>query len=102
MIKINAEKRGRHFLLEVSGHADFSKTNDIVCAAVSTLYYTLASAVCKEKSVKSLSRFEKSGFAQIEFFAPESFNTAFKTVTTGFALISEQYPNNVGLKYKNN
>ena len=47
MIKINAEKRGRHFLLEVSGHAGFSKTNDIVCAAVSTLYYTLASAVSK-------------------------------------------------------
>lgn len=102
MIKINAEKQGRHFLLEISGHAEFSKSNDIVCAAVSALYYTLVLAAGREKSVKSLSRFEKSGFVQLEFFAPESFNTAFKTIINGFALINEQYPKNVGLKYKNN
>ena len=84
--------------LEASGHAGYSKSGepDIVCASVSTLFYTLANYL-EYIGADELEANDEDDF-MIECNAPfsdEAVHRAFQMTVFGLSLIEEQYQDNV-------
>ena len=82
---------------KVVGHAGYAKSGkDIVCAAVSILVYTTASAMQQLLDIK-LSGDLASG--KMEFYLPDAASAQtellFKTMLLGLAEIARQYPKRV-------
>lgn len=91
--------------MEIKGHAGYGKKGkDIVCSAVSALFYTLgetlwqsASMLHEEPLVK-----EEDGEGYIVCHPKEEYEgniaTIYMTVVIGLQMIAEQYPKNVTFK----
>lgn len=92
--------------VEIKGHAKSGKKgHDIVCAAVSALAYTLASAVNGLKGADAVVYCDvklEEGNAHISCKPREKRMSAVKlvfiTICEGFRIIAEQYPKNVVYK----
>lgn len=97
MIKIVAMKQHQRYSLRIKGHAGFSKGKDIVCAAVSALYYALAETAQKDEGVYFIKRCESDGSGEIEFTGGKSTEGAFKMALEGFSLLEKNFPKNVKL-----
>ena len=97
MIKIYVQRQGGCCELRLRGHAMYSKGADIVCAAVSTLYYSLLAAAEKDKSTINLVSKEKSGSAYLRFLGGEKLIGAYEMAVAGFGQICAEYPKNVKL-----
>lgn len=81
------------FILEIRGHSGYAESGkDIVCAAVSTLMYALASYVSKSKCESKVNI--RNGYAYISC---KGAMEAYKTVMEGYNMLSESYPENVQL-----
>lgn len=98
MIKIRATEDGKNKTLKIDGHAMFSDKNDIVCAAVSAIYYALLASVAEEKGVRFMSHFESSGSAKLSFCTGDLSHGGFNMAVKGFSLIAENYRNNVSVQ----
>lgn len=94
MISIRIDVEGMR--LQVEGHAGFApEGQDIVCAAVSTLTYTLAQnlalTLCPDEYTAELDK----GIAYIEARPPETSaeqcRGIFMTVANGYAMLAAQY-----------
>ena len=73
-----------------SGHAGYApEGEDIVCAAVSILFFTLAKAVVQ----KGGRAFFRSGEGKI--FVPEELERELSFVRSGISLLAEKYPDKV-------
>ena len=88
------------YRLEAEGHADYAKDKepDIVCAGVSTLFYTLANFL------ELIGADDLEGSDEDDFFvecramrSDETVHTAFRMTVFGLMLMEEQYPNNIAL-----
>lgn len=86
-------------ILKISGHAEYSKGADIVCASCSTLSGTLATMV-KNLPINATVKFE-DGLTEIRLnrkglsiYTMEVWD-AINFTMLGFSLLEEQYPNNV-------
>lgn len=84
--------------LEATGHAGYSKNGepDIVCAGVSTLFYTIANYL-EFIGADDLEANDDNDFV-VECRAPftdEAVHRAFQMTVFGLSLIEEQYPDNV-------
>jgi len=86
------------YRLEAEGHADYSKNKepDIVCASVSTLFYTLANFL------ELIGAEDLSGSDDGDFFvecnavrSDETVHTAFRMTVFGLTLLQEEYPDNI-------
>ena len=67
MIRCLYEKKGNRHILKISGHAGYdNEGRDIVCAAVSAIFYTLLGALLNY-SDKGLSYKDESGEAEVIF-----------------------------------
>ena len=97
MIKIYAQRHGGSCEIKLRGHAMYSKGADIVCAAVSTLYYSLLAAAEKDESTLNLISKEKSGSAYLRFMGGEKLIGAYEMAIAGFKQICAEYPKNVKL-----
>ncbi len=95
MIKIRATEEGKHKTLKIDGHAMYSDGKDIVCAAVSAIYYALLASVAEEKGIRYMSHFESSGSAKLSFCAEELTHSGFDMAIKGFSLIAQNYRKNV-------
>lgn len=100
-----------NYSIIVKGHAGFNPGNDIVCAAVSTLMYTLLQCMIAENDAGNLEEFhsyldERGGYMRLRV-KPKAetagyVDTMFSTISTGFALVSKKYHKNVRFKYQRN
>ena len=97
MIRICLQRTENTYRFDASGHADFNPGNDIVCAAVSCLTYTLAKRL-KQIGCKIPSDVLGSGSASFSFSNNIRTREILKTVKCGFEGLSEVYPDNVKLE----
>lgn len=98
MTKISIGKKGRLYKVNISGHAAYAeKGEDIVCAAISMLYYALLSTVENDKGVSYFKGRHENGFAQLSFCGGKNSPGAFEMAKNGFMLLSRTYPKNVSL-----
>lgn len=98
MIKIRATEVGKNKTLKIDGHAMYSDGKDIVCAAVSAIYYALLASLAEEKGVRYMSHFESSGSAKLSFCAKDLSHGGFNMAVKGFSLIAENYRENVSVQ----
>lgn len=88
--------------VSVKGHADYNPGNDIVCAGISTLSYTLLNYLRqaeKEHLVSDYSYTEEPGDIHMEFKGHWLFGreigTAIDVFRTGMEMLESQYPDNI-------
>ena len=92
------------FTLDITGHAEHGKKGeDIVCSAISTLFYTLAQSLYESAHMlEDISFSDKDGNGHLtckpkaEYEANVSL--IYWTILNGFNLVAENYKKNVNLK----
>lgn len=102
---INITFNPKTFTLKVEGHANHSKKGeDIVCAAISTLFYTLGECLMQsEEMLKSPPKFkDKDGNGFLCCKPKKEFEgniaCTYWTILTGMELVASNYPDNVNFK----
>ena len=91
------------YALEIKGHADFGEEGkDIVCAGLSTLFYTLAAVLeDNKKMLKTLHSEMEKGEGTLLVTPKDEYQGNVQmmliTVLTGFNLMATNYPHNVKL-----
>lgn len=101
MIRINIEVE--EMRLEVTGHAGYAPPGqDIVCAGVSTLVYTLAQNLAMTLFPENyITQFDE-GHAIIEAYPPrdkaEACRCMFMTIANGFAMLEAQFDQYIHLE----
>lgn len=90
-------KDGNDYVADISGHAGYSVDGpDIVCAACSTLTYTLLQS-CFSASCDFDYRTDDGSFFICVRNGGDRVATIFDTISQGFALLASKYPDNVAL-----
>ena len=92
------------FTIDVSGHAEHgNKGEDIVCSAISTLFYTLAESLLQSKHMVEgeVDIITEDGNGYISCKPKEEYETnvslLFWTILNGFELVAKNYEKNVNL-----
>lgn len=102
MTKITIKRNGNVHEVKIEGHACFSKAGtDIVCAAVSTLAYTLLNRLqnlVELERVEAFEHEEADGYMRIVFESDttEAFS-ALETIKIGFLMLEENFSKFVSL-----
>jgi len=93
------------FCLDITGHAGYGKPGeDIVCAAVSTLFYTLGEALYQscEMLDGDFIFSDENGNGQISCKPKQEYEgniaRTFWTILTGFELLEKNYKNFINLR----
>jgi uncharacterized protein YsxB (DUF464 family) len=101
---INIEFNPNTYTLDVTGHAEHGKKGeDIVCSAISTLFYTLAESINKSSHMlKEEMEFNNDdGNGHISCKPKEEYEAnislIFWTILNGFKLIADNYEKNVAM-----
>ena len=101
---INITFNPKTFTLNVTGHAEHGeKGEDIVCSAISTLFYTLADALYQSKHMLAddidFSDEDGNGHLSCKPKAEYEANVSliYWTILTGFYLVAKNYEKNVNL-----
>lgn len=90
MIKIDFSRRGGSISLKMQGHAGYSRGGaDVVCAAVSGIFYALLGFLANEESGLEVGAIA-SGDVEIE--CAEEYESAMKQAYIGFLQIAMTYP----------
>ena len=90
-------KDGNDYVADISGHAGYSvDCPDIVCAACSTLTYTLLQS-CFSASCDFDYWTDDGSFFICVRNGGDRVATIFDTISQGFALLASKYPGNVAL-----
>ena len=100
MIQIRALKTGESYFLKIRGHANHKKDGDIVCAAVSSLYFALLSFLETDDGVIKLQSREEEGLGKLSFTGRGHSHGAFKMAIEGFTLLQRNFPKNVKVIFK--
>ena len=91
------------FTLDIEGHAEYDeKGKDIVCSAVSTLFYTLAESLYTMKDyIEDLDIDDTDGFGHIEckpkYEYEANISLIYWTILNGFELVAKNYEKYVKL-----
>ena len=101
---INIEFNPKDFTLDITGHAEHGKKGeDIVCSAISTLFYTLAQSMLDAKEMMAedivFSDEDGNGHLSCKPKAEYEANVSliYWTILNGFELVAENYKENVKL-----
>ena len=100
MTEMTVSRSGDRFDINISGHAGSGAYgSDIVCAAVSSHFYTLAQAMTDHNAeIHTLDVSEAEGKAELSVTAPTPEQQAIITaVCRGLKLLSLFYPNNLAV-----
>lgn len=89
------EDKGKH-VFEIKGHAGYGECGtDIVCAAISTLGYTLLNELIlleKRGKVTNVRHNEAKGYLCITFYGNgKEVQTVLETIETGFYMLQEKF-----------
>ena len=92
------------FTLDVTGHAEHGKKGeDIVCAAISTLFYSLAESLYNARNMmaEDVVFSDEDGNGHISCKPKEEYKAnvslIYWTILNGFEMIAENYEKNVSL-----
>lgn len=104
---INITFKPNTYELEITGHAGHGvKGKDIVCAAVSTLFYTLGQALAEDEEMlmEELVFKDKEGHGYIKgvpepMYLPD-IERIYNTIFVGFKMLARQYPDNISFNVK--
>lgn len=101
---INIKFNPKTFTLDIDGHAGHGKKGeDIVCSAISTLFYTLGEALysSKEMMAEDIDFSDEDGNGHLSCKPKEEYEAnvslIFWTILTGFELVAKNYEKNVNL-----
>ena len=98
MIKIYAVNDGNNYEVRIHGHAGYSASGrDIVCAAVSALYYALLGTLENDDKTKRIKSRQKSGSAALCFCGGRNSAGAYDMALRGFSQLAFTYPKNIKL-----
>ena len=93
------------FTLDVTGHAEHGKKGeDIVCSAISTLFYTLAQSLYpyRDKMENGIDFSDEDGNGHLSCQPKkeyeQSISLIFWTILNGFEMVAEHYKENVNFK----
>ncbi len=100
MVEVNFDRSRDRYIISVEGHAGYgAKGEDVVCAAVSVLTFTLFRAIQEFDHRGGIERFYHSisdGNAQFDFSVKESFIREVRAtvdgIFEGFFLLEENFP----------
>jgi len=106
MITIYTGIKGNAYYMESKGHADYEPGNDIVCAAVSSLMFTLAGAVTNLSGGGKKVIREGEGQMSIRYWPrdmedSQNMKVIWNTIIIGLLQIVKKYPKNVKLIREN-
>lgn len=96
MINIKVSVKDDDYSVEAEGHALFNPGNDIVCSAVSALFYAFAGFLHNSSVVKRADIHLNSGDAKIK--ARGDIQQAFDMFMIGLLQIEKAYPNNIKME----
>ena len=92
------------FTLDITGHAEHGKKGeDIVCSAISILFYTLAESLnnCKDMLEEAMTYNEEDGNGHISCKPKAEYEAnislIYWTILNGFQLLADNYEKNVKL-----
>lgn len=101
---ITVEFNPKTYTIDVTGHAEYDeKGKDIVCAAISTLFYTLAESLYASKHMLAedivFSDEDGNGHLSCKPKAEYEGNVSliYWTILTGFELVEKNYKKNINL-----
>ena len=101
---INVTFNPKSFTLDVKGHAEHGKKGeDIVCSAISTLFYTLGEALYESRDMmaEDIVFSDEDGNGHISCKPKEEFEgniaRTYWTILVGFDLVAKNYEKNVTL-----
>lgn len=103
MTNVRCVKDRGEYQIDIEGHAEYNIGGpDLVCGAVSTLGFTLMSALENKDAVYKIIKFD-SGEVHV-FIKPTTesqrdVDNIVETVMIGFAMLAEKYPDNVDLEW---
>ena len=90
MISIDFSRTGESISLKMSGHAGYSTCgSDIVCAAVSGIFYALVGYLANEDSGLEVKRLAPG---DVFILCPEKYASAMRLSYIGFLQIAMTYP----------
>ena len=93
MINIKVSVKDDEYSIEADGHALFNPGNDIVCSAVSALFYAFAGFLHNSSVVRCADVHFNSGDAKIK--ARGDIQQAFDVFMIGLLQIEKAYPSNL-------
>lgn len=106
MTTIRVKEKNSRVIIDITGHAGYSLKDDVVCAAVSALSYTLMQRVQDMDNFNAFNRMRcdyKDGEVHVDVIPhrayEEELHTTVRTILTGFELLNKRYPNNVFLDF---
>ena len=102
---INIEFNPETLTIDITGHAEHgNKGEDIVCSAISTLFYTLAETLYDLRHMleEDMDFTDEDGNGHISCIPKAEYEAnvslIYLTILNGFNLIAENYKKNVNLK----
>ncbi len=102
---INIKVKPKAFELDITGHAEHGKKGeDIVCSAISTLFYTLGEALYESRYMmaEDIVFSDEDGNGHLSCKPKEEYEAnvslIYWTILTGFDLVAKNYKKNVKLK----
>lgn len=102
MIKVLVKPK--RYSVTMTGHANYSEPGtDIVCAAASMLFYTLAETVTSySKEVFECEPYTDTGDKNVVACTPKeeyraNFDVIYQTILNGLMLLKENYPDSVNV-----
>lgn len=101
---ITIEFKPDTFTLDITGHAEHGKKGeDIVCSAISTLFYTLGQSLyASVDMLEDISFSDKDGNGHLSCKPKAEYEAnvslIFWTILNGFQLVADNYKKNVVLK----
>lgn len=106
MITIHAGIKGNAYYMTSKGHADYEPGNDIVCAAVSGLMFTLAGAVNNLSGGGKKVIREGEGQMSVRYWPrgiedSQTMKVIWNTIIIGLLQIVKKYPEHVRLVREN-
>ena len=100
MVNISLIRKGVSYELYAKGHAGYSKKGeDIICAAISILLYTLVTSIDVDDLAKDPIVVMESGNTFIRIEPKKSriqkIAGVFSVINNGFKILSENFPKNI-------
>ena len=101
---ININFNPNTFTLDIKGHANHGKKGeDIVCSAISTLFYTLSQSLYEGADMlEDISFSDKDGNGHLSCKPKAEYEAnvslVYWTILNGFQIVAENYKKNVKLK----
>lgn len=97
MIEVHIQEEEQRIVIEIKGHAGYAAEGvDVVCAATSTLLYTLLSRI-EELHIDGVIYCMKPGHSKFEIDNTKEAKQVLSVIESGWRALEKQYPSYIGI-----